>query len=77
VYYVQDLIHPNWNVVVKTKPRNVYDVDEGEGHDNEEADSFHEHEPFNVNIIGDIDIDSVNDDIDCARTNIPATEALK
>jgi hypothetical protein len=76
VYYVQDLIHPNWNVAVKTKPRNIYDVGEGEGHNYDEADSYHEHEPFNVNVLGN-NIDFVNDDIECARTNVPATETLK
>jgi hypothetical protein len=76
VYYVQDPIHPNWNVAVKTKPRNVYDVGEGESSDYAEADSYHEHEPFNVNVTGDVGIDFGNDDIDCARTNVPATEAI-
>jgi hypothetical protein len=72
VYYVQDPIHPNWIVTVKTKPKNVYDVGEGESHDYNKDDSYHEYEPFNVDIIGDVGID----DIDCARTNVLATEAI-
>lgn len=42
----------------------------------DETDSYHEHEPFNVNVPGD-DIDFVNDDIEYARTNVPASETLK
>jgi hypothetical protein len=71
VYYVEDPKNPNWVVAVKTKPRNVYDVGSGESDDYAEADSYHEHEPFNVNVTGDVGFD----DIDCARTNVPATQA--
>jgi len=45
----------------------------GESDDGAEADSFHEHEPFNVNVTGDVGFD----DIVCARTNVPATEATQ
>jgi hypothetical protein len=54
VYYVEDPKIPNWVVVVKTKPRNVYDVGNGESKDYAEADSYHEHEPFNINVMGDV-----------------------
>jgi len=72
VYYVQDPKHPNWVVVARTKPRNMYNVGNGKSDDYAEADSYHEHEPFNVNVTGDVDFDG----IDCARTNVPATEAI-
>jgi hypothetical protein len=71
VYYVEDPKNSNWVVAVRTKPRNVYDIGSGESEDYAEADSYHEHEPFNVNVTGDVGFD----DIDCARTNVPATEA--
>jgi hypothetical protein len=71
VYYVEDPKNLNWAIVVRTKPRNVYGVGSGESDDYAEADSYHEHEPFNVNVMGDVGFD----DIDCARTNVPATEA--
>jgi hypothetical protein len=67
VYYVEDPKNSNWVVAVRTKPRNVYNVGSG---DYAEADSYHEHEPFNVNMTGDVGFD----DIDCARTNVLATE---
>jgi hypothetical protein len=71
VYYVQDPKNSNLAVVVRTKPRNVYDVGNGESEDYAEADSYHEHEPFNDNVTGDICFD----DIDCTCTNVLATEA--
>jgi hypothetical protein len=67
VYYVEDPKNPNWVVAVRTKPRNVYDVGSGESDDYAEANSYYEHEPFNINVTGDVDFD----DIDCARTNVP------
>jgi hypothetical protein len=72
VYYVEDPKNPNWAVAVRTKPRNVYDVGSGESEDYAEAyDSYHEHEPFNINVTRDVGFD----DIDCARTNVLATIA--
>jgi hypothetical protein len=71
VYYVQDPKNTNWVVAVRTKPRNMYNVSSGEIEDYAEADSYHEHEPFNFNVMGDVGFD----DIDCARTNVLATEA--
>jgi hypothetical protein len=70
VYYVEDPKNPYWVVAVWTKPRNVYDVGGGEIDDYAEADSYHEHEPFNVNMTRDVGFD----DIDCAPTNVLATE---
>jgi hypothetical protein len=68
VFYVEDDRHPNWDVVVKTKPRHMFDVGEGEDHYDVPDDNYHEHEPFNMNIAGD-------DDIQCARTELPAIVA--
>jgi len=45
VFYVQDERNPDWACVVRTKPRNVYDVGQGEGsHDS--CDTYHECEPL-------------------------------
>jgi hypothetical protein len=71
VYYVEDPKNLNWAVAIRTKPRNVYDVGSGESEDYAEADSYHEDEPFNINVTGDVGFD----DIDCECTNVPATEA--
>jgi hypothetical protein len=71
VYYVEDPKNPNWAVDVMAKPRNVYDVGSGESDDYAEADSYHEDEPFIINVMGDVGFDDIN----CARTNVPATEA--
>jgi hypothetical protein len=71
VYYVEDPKNSNWAVAIRTKPRNVNDIRSGESEDYAEADSYHEHESFNVNVTGDIGFD----DIDYACTNVPATEA--
>jgi hypothetical protein len=49
----------------------VYDVGSGESEDYAEAYSYHEHEPFKVNVTGDVGFD----DIDYAHTNVPATKA--
>jgi hypothetical protein len=50
----------------------VYNVGSGEINDYAEADSYHEHEHFNVNVTGEVGFV----DIDCARTNVPATKEI-
>lgn len=49
----------------------MYDVGSGESEDYAEADSYHEHKPFNVNVTGDVSFD----DIDCTCINVLAIEA--
>jgi hypothetical protein len=65
VFYVFDERHPDWSCVVRTKPRNVYDIGEGEGND-DSCDNYHESEPLNMNISHD-----PNDVIECCRNDIP------
>jgi hypothetical protein len=67
-FYVEDERHPNWSCVVRTKSRNVYDVGEGEGHDDACA-NYHESEPLNLNINADVD-----DVIEITRNDIPPIE---
>jgi hypothetical protein len=45
VFYVEDVSDPDWACAVRTKPKNVYDVDQGEGpHDG--CTNYHECEPL-------------------------------
>lgn len=56
----------------RMKPRNVFDVGQGEGHDND-AGNYHENEPFNLNINqnpNDVD----NDIVESACNDVSATE---
>jgi len=55
---------------VKTKTRHVYDVGLGEGHDDDPG-NYKEIEPFNLNVNHDVDV--TNENIDGARTGVPAT----
>lgn len=48
VYYVADERHPNWLVVVKTKPRDVYDLGDDEVFD-DDVDDYCINEPYNLN----------------------------
>jgi hypothetical protein len=45
VFYVDDDRDPNWACAVRTKPRNVYDVGQGQRADDEQA-NYHESEPL-------------------------------
>jgi len=72
VYYVKDARHPDWAVVVKTKPRNVYDVGQGEGTD-DDVGGYRENVPFNLNMIQETN-DFGNDDVDCAQNDVDVTE---
>jgi len=70
VYYVEDEKHPGWAIIVRTKPRPVYDVSQQEGHIDDDG-NYHEIEPCNRNInVDPIDVD--NDNVKCARNDVPA-----
>jgi hypothetical protein len=71
-YYVKDDRDPNWDVAVKTIPRNVYDVGQGEGQD-DNSGNFHENEPFNLGTSHDPN-DVGNDIFECARNDVAPTE---
>ncbi|GLT55146.1 hypothetical protein SLA2020_282940 [Shorea laevis] len=49
VYYVADERNPNWDVVVQTKPRDVYDVGQGESNE-DNVYNYVECEPFDLQI---------------------------
>jgi hypothetical protein len=67
VYYVSNERNPNWVVVVKTKPRDVYDV--GEGHvDENDVDDYNDNEPSNLNIGGILE--DIIDNLECDRNGI-------
>ena len=50
VFYVEDIRHKDWVGVVKTKPREVFDVGNNASHDDngDEVDTYMENVPFNV-----------------------------
>ena len=49
VFYVEDVRHKDWVVVVKTKPREVFDVGINASHDDDdEVDIYMENVPYNV-----------------------------
>jgi hypothetical protein len=74
VYYVEDERHPDWAVVVSTKPRHVYDIGQGgEENDDDDNGNYRENEPYNRNINADPN-DADNDNVECARDNVPAIE---
>jgi hypothetical protein len=45
VFYVEDEKNPGWACAVQTKPRNIYDVGQGEG-SRDACDNYHKCEPF-------------------------------
>jgi hypothetical protein len=72
VYYVEDKRHPDWAVIVRTKPRHVYDIGQME-ENNDDNGNYRENEPYNRNINGDPN-DADNDNVECARNIVPAIE---
>uniref|UniRef100_A0A7N2R957 DUF4216 domain-containing protein n=1 Tax=Quercus lobata TaxID=97700 RepID=A0A7N2R957_QUELO len=60
VFYVEDVRHKDWVVVVKTKPREVFDVNINVSHDDDnEVDTYFENVPYNITI--DDACDDAND----------------
>jgi hypothetical protein len=71
VFYVEDERNPNWVCAVRTKPRNVYDVGQGEG--SSDADNaYHECVPI---ILPTDDLHDMNDEFDHDRPDIDPIEA--
>ena len=50
VFYVEDVRHKNWAMVVKTKPKDVFDVGINASHDDDddEVDTYLENVPYNI-----------------------------
>ena len=71
VFYVEDVRHKDWMVVVKTKPREVFDVGIEAIDDDEEMDTYMENVPYNVTI--DDACDNANDNHAWARVNEEGT----
>jgi hypothetical protein len=64
-FYIKNKRHPNWSSVLKTKPRNVYNIGEGERHD-DACVNYHESEPLNLNVNAYVD-----DVIEITQNDIP------
>jgi hypothetical protein len=72
VFYVEDGRNPDWVCAVRNKPRNVYDVGQGEG--NHDADAtYHECVPL---VLAIADIHDMNDEFKHDRPDIDLIEAL-
>ena len=65
--FVENVRHKDWAVVVKTKPRKVFDVGIEAVDDDEEMDTYMENVPYNVNT--DDACDDANDNNAWARVN--------
>jgi hypothetical protein len=72
VFYVEDERDPDWACTVRTKPRNVYDVGQGQGPDDEQP-NYHESEPLQLD--HNHHYDPQEEDIDYVRTDLPPIEA--
>ena len=71
MFYVEDMRHKDWMVVVKTKPREVFDVGIEAVDDDEEVDTYMENVPYNVTT--DDACDDANDNHAWARVNEEGT----
>jgi hypothetical protein len=74
VFYVNNDRDPDWACVVKTKSRNVYDVGQGQGADDEQA-NYHESEPLQLDY--NHHYDPHPDDIDYGRTDLPPIKVIR
>ena len=70
VFYMKDVRHKDWMVVVKTKPREVFDVGIEAVDNDEEVDTYMENVPYNVTIDA---CDNANDNHAWARVNEEGT----
>ena len=67
VFYMEDVRYKDWAVVVKTKPREVFDVGINTSHDDEEVGIYLENVPYNITT--DDACDDANDNHAWARVN--------
>jgi hypothetical protein len=72
VFYVEDGKNPNWVCVVRTKPRNVYDVGQGE-RSNDAGTTYHECVPL---VLAIANLHDMNDEFEYDRPDIDPIEAL-
>ena len=74
VFYMEDVRHKDWVVVIKTKPREVIDVGINASHDDDdddEVDTYMENVPYNVTT--DDACDNANDNHAWARVDEEGT----
>ena len=68
VFYMEDVRYKDWVVVVKTKPREVFDVGINTSHDDDdEVVTYLENVPYNITT--DDACDDANDNHTWARVN--------
>ena len=72
VFYVNDDRDPDWACAVRIKPKNVYDIGQGQGADDDQA-NYHKSEPLQLD--HNHHYDPHPDDIDYVRNDVPPIEA--
>jgi hypothetical protein len=72
VFYVDDERDHDWACAVRTKHRNVYDVGQGQGPNDDQA-NYHESEPLQLD--HNRHYDPQEEDVDYVKTNLPPIEA--
>jgi hypothetical protein len=72
VFYVEDKRDPDWAYAVRTKPRNVNNVGQGQGPNDEQPNS-HKSEPLQVDY--NHYYDPQEEDVDYVRTDLQLIEA--
>jgi hypothetical protein len=72
VFYVEDGRNPNWVCAVRTKPRNVYDIGQGEGSNGAGA-TYHECVSL---VLATADLHDINDEFEHDKPDIDPIEAL-
>ena len=63
VYYVNGIKDPTWNVVIETKPRNLYEMPSDEEEPYQEEENLH----CNANVLQE---ENKDDDIDWSRSGV-------
>jgi hypothetical protein len=71
VFFVEDGRNPNWVCAVRTKPRNVYDVGQGEG-SNDAGTTYHKCVPL---VLATAHLHDINDEFEHDRPDIDPIEA--
>ena len=73
VFYVKNVRHKDWAVVVKTKPREVFDVSINASHDDDDDEVGNSFKNVPYNITTDDACDDANDNHAWARVNEKGT----
>ena len=62
-YYVDGIKDPSWNVVIETKPRNLYEMPLDEEEPYQEEENLH----YNANVLQE---ENKDDDVDWSRSGV-------